>query len=457
MLNIYEAELCRRNLLEYTKGTMPRFSPNWFHESYYEVLNKFAKGEIKKLMVFVPPQHGKSEGSTRRLPTYMIGNNHDLKIAIASYSDSKAKKFNREIRRIMLDEPYKDVFPQLKLSNGADGYSLTMNEIEVVGHEGGIKTVGVGGALTGEPVDILIIDDIYKDAEQAWSENYREKVKDWYNTVGDSRLHNDSQILIVFTRWHEQDLAGYLLGLEDDWDVVKFEAIKTGAPTDIDPRKEGEALWPERHNVEKLNKIKLRDPHVWESLYQGDPKAKEGLLYKDFKTYKTLPDNARRVKAVVDTADTGSDYLCSIVYVPTVTGYYIIDILYSSEGMEVTEQENARQLAKHGVNSCKVESNNGGRTYARNVERLCRELGNTMTSFTWFHQSKNKEVRIFTRAADVQNMIYYPEGWETMFPKFANTVKGYMAKGKNKHDDAPDALTMIIEEEQSSDYVMTYV
>lgn len=448
MLNKYEAELCRRELIEFTIGTMPNFAPNWFHKSYYEVLNKFADGEIKKLMVFVPPQHGKSEGSTRRLPSYMIGKNPNKKIAIASYSASKARKFNREIQRIIDDEPYKAIFPDIKLSNGSDGYSRTMDEMEIVGFEGSIKTVGVGGALTGEPVDVMILDDIYKDAKTAWSETVRDSIQDWYNTVADSRLHNDSQVLIVFTRWHEKDLAGYLLSLEDDWEVVRFPAIKEGEPTSYDPRLEGEALWSERHSVAKLQGIRDRDPHVFGSLYQGDPKSRAGLLYNNYRTYTTLPVEATYRKAVIDTADTGEDNLCSIVYAPTPHGYYIIDVQYTSESMEVTEQDTARQLTNHGVKDCRIESNNGGRGFARNVERLCRVMGNTKTAFKWYHQSNNKLVRIFTHAADVQNMVYYPQDWETRWAKFASALKGYMSTGKNKHDDAPDTLTMIIENER---------
>jgi predicted phage terminase large subunit-like protein len=116
--------------------------------------------------------------------------------------------------------------------------------------------------------------------------------------------------------------------------------------------------------------------------------------------------------------------------------------------MEVTEDKTAMLLTKGNVQVSKIESNNGGRSFARNVERILRVLGNTRTMVKWYHQSLNKEARIFTQAADVQNMIYYPEDWETRFPIFAKSVKSYLAQGKNKHDDAPDALTMIIEAEK---------
>jgi predicted phage terminase large subunit-like protein len=452
LLKRYEKIRAKDDLFAFTVATMPTFQTNWFHKKYYEVLSQFAKGEIKKLMVFVPPQHGKSEGSTRRLPAYMIGRQPDKRIAIVSYSASKARKFNREIQRVIDDESYAEIFPDTQLGSGHDGYTRTMDELEVVDQIGGIKTVGVGGPLTGEPVDILIMDDIYKDAKTAWSETVRDSIRDWYNTVADTRLHNDSQQLIVFTRWHEKDLAGYLLSKSKDWEVFTFPAIKIGPPSEYDPRLEGEALWPERHSANKLDGIRQRDPYVFGNLYQGDPKAKEGLLYKVYKKYRTLPTDVTAIRGVIDTADTGDDFLCSIIYAVSPMGYYLLDVYFTARGMEVTEEEVPVQISKHCPEWVRIESNNGGRGFARNVEKKCREMGNYKTAFDWYHQTENKEVRIFTKAAEVQNMVYYPEGWDLMWPEFYSQVTGYMATGKNKHDDAPDTLTMLVEAEQANTY-----
>jgi len=453
MLNVYEAELGRRHLTDFTIYTMPSFRPNWFHTLYYEVLNKFAKGEIKKLAISVPPQHGKSRGSTLQLPSFILGLNPDRKIAIASYNTTKARKFNRQIQQLMSTPEYRQIFPDACLPTERDkNYVRTQDEFDIVGKEGGLKAVGVGGPLTGDPVDIMIIDDIYKDQKSAWSPTIRESIQDWYDTVADSRLHNDSQVLIVFTRWHEADLLGHILALEKDWQVINYPAIKVGPPTEVDPRKDGEPLWPERHNKEKLEKTRKRNAHVFQSLYQGDPKPKEGLLYKNLKLYRELPAGAVKRRAVVDTADTGEDNLCSVVYVPTRAGYYLLDVIYTSESMERTEGKTATQFTKWEVQDAKIESNNGGRGFARNVERICREIGNRRTSIKWFHQSQNKEVRIFTNAPEVMNMCYFPVGWDLMWPEFYAAITGYMAAGGNSHDDGPDALTMIIEEEQKGTY-----
>jgi predicted phage terminase large subunit-like protein len=455
---VRESRTC---LLRFTLSTMPTFVPANFHKRYYSVLTDFAHGKIKKLMVFMPPQHGKSEGSTRRLPSFILGERPDTKVAIVSYNAPKARKFNREIQRIIDSQEYHDIFPNtcLNASNittASGAWLRNADECEIVGYRGGFKTVGVGGALTGEPVDVLIMDDIYKDAKTAWSPTVRESVSDWYDTVAETRLHNDSQQLIVFTRWHEDDLAGTLLRQQgiyhptdnpNGWVVVVYRAIKEGAPTEYDPRIEGEALWPERHALEKLLSIRTRNAHVFDSLYQQDPKPSEGLMYESgFVEYGIKPATQYCIrKAYVDTADTGADYLCAIVYDETEVGNYIVDVMYTQKPMEYTEPALARMLTRHTVQECVVESNNGGRGFARAVEKQCRLMENMKTKFKWFHQTDNKDIRIYSNSAAVQNLTFMPQGWAKLFPEFATAINGYLKIGKNPHDDAPDALTGTVE------------
>ena len=162
--------MARSNLFDFTKYTMPTFDPIDFHHHYYDILTDFSEGKIKKLMVFMPPQHGKSEGSTRRLPAFILGRKPNTKVAIISYSAPKARKFNREIQRVIDTEQYRELFPKTRLNatnviTVAGSWLRNSDECEIVGHRGGFKTVGVGGPLTGEPVDVLVMDDIYKDAK----------------------------------------------------------------------------------------------------------------------------------------------------------------------------------------------------------------------------------------------------------------------------------------------------
>jgi len=454
----------RESLFDFTKYTMPNFDPIDFHRHYYNVLTRFASGEIKKLMVFMPPQHGKSEGSTRRLPAYILGKNPNTKIAVISYSAPKARKFNREIQRVIDTPEYRDLFPETSLNTTnvitvAGSWLRNSDECEIVGHRGGFKTVGVGGPLTGDPVDVLIMDDIYKDAKSAWSATIRESINDWYDTVAETRLHNDSQQLIVFTRWHEKDLAGRLLDeqgqySEDNprgWTVVTYQAIKEGDATENDDREQGEPLWPERHNLEKLKYIRDRNPHVFESLYQQDPKPRQGLMYETLKEYEIIPATRYAIaKNYTDTADTGTDYLCSICYIETETANYITDVLYTQKSMEYTEPKTAIMIGKNATKTAMIESNNGGRSFARAVEDQCRKMGNNGTRIRWFFQHQNKEIRIFTHSAAVQNLCIFPKGWQSMWPEFYMAVASYMKTGGNKNDDAADALTGTVEQREKS-------
>lgn len=462
--NVEEAQ---EHLLDFTKLTFPKFESTNFHKNYYEVLNEFAEGRIKKLIISMPPQHGKSEGSTRRLPSYLLGINPDVKIAIATYSDTFAKKFNRDCQRIVDTKEYNEIFPNTLLNQSnvitiSDSYLRNSSEFEIIGHGGSLKAIGKGGALTGNAVDIMIMDDLYKDYMEGNSPIIRNNVWDWYTTVVKTRLHNDSQEIIVFTRWNEDDLIGRLEKTEKvieinsmndlkdipkgAWVKINYEAIKTTEKTELDPREKGEPLYPEKHDKESLTEKRALDPEKFECLYQGNPQSKEGLLYGDFKTYRELP-SLKIKKNYTDTADSGSDYLCSINYgVPldlNDNNIYILDILYSQDNMTVLEPLNAQLL--NGINEALFESNNGGRYYATNVQE------STNCVIDWFHQSKNKESRIFSNSASVQSRIVFPERWSIDYPDFYNHVTGYKKLFKaNKHDDAADVLTGIIETETNN-------
>ena len=457
-----ERGLGERNLLSFTRHTLPSFAPAPFHIAYYEVLTRFAMGEIKKLMITMPPQHGKSEGATRRLPAFVLGQDPDKRIAIVSYNAIKARKFNRELQRIMDDDRYYELFPQTLLAGQASyqeqgrrsrNYARNSDECEIVGYQGSFKTIGVGGSLTGEPVDMLIMDDLYKDASSAWSPVIRQNVADWYDTVASTRLHNDSQQLLVFTRWHMEDLAGRLLEQEgvydpienpQGWLLVSFPAIQNRPPSEQDPRAEGEPLWPERHSLEKLLEIKGRSPTVFESLYQQNPQPSQGLMYEEFTCYTDLPSRSYSV-AYIDAADSGADYLCALFYKEAEDGNYITDVLYTKDPMEVTETTLTYMLQQHQVERCHIESNNGGNLFVSNLQQRSWDTGNRLTRFNPFHQNQNKTARIFAASASVQKLIKMPLDWKKRFPKFARDLTGYLRVGTNAHDDAPDALTGTIE------------
>ncbi len=280
-----------REFVEYTKSD---YQFNWHHDLLIEYIQKFAEGKIKKLMVFMPPQHGKSELTSRRLPAFLLGTNPKLKVIGCSYSASLATSFNRDVQRIIDSDEYGDIFPDTQLNGSnirtaAIGSYLRNSDIfEIVGHKGFYKSVGVGGSLTGTPADIGIIDDPIKDALEAESQTYRARVWDWFTQVFLTRLHNDSQIIVTQTRWNLDDLSGRILKTlnnNNEWTVLSLPAIAEGKLSEQDPREIGEALWEEKHSINRLNEIKSANPRAFHALYQQDPKPFEGgLVYPRFKT-----------------------------------------------------------------------------------------------------------------------------------------------------------------------------
>lgn len=283
------AAIARRSFEDFVLYTMPTYQVNWHHRLLMEYLQLFAEGKIKKLLVFMPPQHGKSELTSRRLPAYILGINPNTKIVGCSYSGTLASSFNRDVKRIISDSSYAEIFPNTSLNKKKTeqgGYLNNADIFEVIGHRGFYKSVGVGGSLTGTPADIGIIDDPVKDAVEAESATYRARAWDWFTQVFLTRLHNDSQIIVTQTRWNLDDLSGKILKVMNDnkdWVVLSLPAIKEGVTHERDKREIGEALWPEKHSLERLLTIKHASPRGFHALYQQDPKPFEGgLCYPKF-------------------------------------------------------------------------------------------------------------------------------------------------------------------------------
>ena len=268
--------------LNYCNHTYDR---QWFHTLIARKCQALFDGEIKRVMVFVPPQHGKSEIVSRRFPAWALGRNPDLKIVGCSYSSDLASQFSRAIQRTIDTPEYAELFPDtfLNSSNRVEsrGYLRNVDLFETAGHDGFYKAVGVCGGLTGTAVDIAIIDDPVKDAIEAYSPTYRERVWDWYVNVLSTRLHNDSRQLFIMTRWHDDDLAGRILKREaDEWEIICLPAIKERNDNPDDPREIGEPLWESRHSRERLRKVEEQTPSTFASLYQQRPVIEGGNTVK---------------------------------------------------------------------------------------------------------------------------------------------------------------------------------
>ncbi len=434
-----------------------------FHRAYYRVLDAFARGQVRRLIVSMPPQHGKSVGASTLLPAYLLGLDPDLRVAIASYSGLLASRFNRRVQRILDSREYAALFPETTIKQGTKppNYLRTADEVEIINHRGGLLSVGREGSLTGNRVDCFILDDLYKDALEANSPLVRANCWEWYTSMVRTRMHNASRELIVFTRWHEEDLIGSLSRCEaveelrqwsqldnrspEGWLHLNFEALKSGPPTEIDPRNPGEALWESQHGTALLEAKRRLDPVQFEAMYQGHPSAREGLLYGDhFAEYDALPHEIVRRGNYTDTADTGDDYLCSLSYAVDADGViYITDAVYTREPMERSEPMVADLLRRSDTRQAAVESNNGGRGFARALQQRVPEV-----RIEWFHQHANKEARILSNSATVLHLLRWPCGWRLRWPELYAHLSTYRRRFRaNRWHDAADVVTGIIERE----------
>ncbi len=449
----------------FAREVYPFLEPQPFHRVYYRVLEAFALGRIRRLIITMPPQHGKSVGATTLLPAYLLGLDPDCRVAIASYSGSLASKFNRRVQRIIESREYGALFPATTIKQGTrpPSYIRTADEVEIIDRRGGLLSVGREGSLTGNRVDCFILDDLYKDALEANSPVVRSNCWEWYVSVVRTRMHNASRELIVFTRWHEEDLIGRIISCEpvDElrtwsqieapqsgrWLHLNFEALKVSPPTELDPRRPGEALWEAQHGAALLEAKRRHDPVQFEAMYQGRPSSREGLLYgAGFAEYDGVPGDIVRRAAYVDTADTGDDYLCALAYVVDSGGaIYVTDAVYSREPMEATEPAVAAMLVRSDTRQAYVESNNGGRGFALAVQRLAPGV-----RVEWFHQSGNKEARILSNAATALHLVRFPRGWSALWPELHAHLTTYRRKFRaNRWHDAADVVTGVVEREVS--------
>lgn len=297
-------ELARNDLLAFTEYTFPNYAVGAHHKIIAEKLNAVERGEIRRLMIFCPPRHGKSELSSRRFPAYCLGRDPNREIISASYGSDLAKDFGREVRNIVGGPEFKALYPKVSLA--ADSAAKDRWHTNRP-HRGGYIAAGVNTAVTGRGAEIFVIDDPVKDRQDAESELIRESTWSWYRAVVYTRLAPAAAIVLIMTRWHEDDLAGRLLNAGetegDKWDVVNMPAFNA----------DGGALWPEKFTADDLHRIRrVLELREWGALYEQNPRP-TGSSFFDLDKLLVLsrpvldPIKCQSVFAVMDTAvKTGS-------------------------------------------------------------------------------------------------------------------------------------------------------
>lgn len=397
----------------------------------------------------LPPRHGKSR-TAGMLVQWVLGKNQQEKVMTGSYNETLSTTFSKAVRNGIMTEKadadriiFSDIFPGVRIKKG-DG---AMNLWSLEGGYNNYLATSPTGTATGFGCTLMIIDDLIKNAEEAYNEELLEKHWSWFTNTMLSRMEEGGKIIIIMTRWATGDLAGRALEhFREEGKRVRHLSMKA-------LQDDGTMLCPEILSRESYEtKVRAMNPDVASANYQQIPIDIKGKLYSSFKTYTDIPrDGAGNplftgIYSYCDSADQGDDYLCNIIWGEYQKEAYVLDVIYTKEPMEVTEPMVAQALFKFKVNRARFESNSGGRSFARNVKRILEhELGSNYTNISWFHQSKNKVARIISNATWVMNHIYFPVNWRDRWPEYYKAMTTYQREGKNQVDDAPDATTGVAE------------
>ena len=415
----------------------------YVYAKHLELLNNalmdVADGKIKRLMVTMPPRHGKSELCSKYFPAWYLGIHPECRIILSSYEAGFAAEWGSKVRNL-IDE-YGHLF---EVPIRIDPSSSAKNRWDIYNHKGGMQTAGVGGAITGKGAKILIIDDPVKNSEQAHSQTFRDKAKEWYNSTAYTRLEPDGAVILIQTRWHEDDLGGWLIADSDeDWTVIDLPAIAI-EDNDALGRKAGDPLWPDRFNLKRLEEIKKQVGSYWFSaMYQQQPQPPEGGILKRswLQYYDKLPGSSSNSVTytgwdlAISEKET-ADYTCSCtIRVDNNTGHiYIVDwsrdhIDFPTQQKIVPQMQNKHQAALIGI-----EDN----AYQAALPQSLRGLRLPIKTRTAIKDKVTKITSTFTLIE--QGIVYLPND-HSLLKTFENE---YAMFPTGKHDDLLDATEMAL-------------
>ncbi len=398
------------------------------------------KGKTKKLAISLPPRAGKSY-ITSLFCAWLLGKDPKGSIMRNSYAAKLAEKFSKDIRDGIITNPkYLNVFPNVKLSKNSqavDGWSLDTNT------QPSYFCAGVGGAITGFGCKTLaILDDPIKNIEEALSETVIENTWNWYTSTHLSRLENNCPEIHIATRWSAKDCIGHLTDPNSEEYNPDFKVISISALDD-----NGQTFCEEiKTTKEYLDIKKVTDELIWEAEFMQNPLQNKALLFPVNTLNRfNLSDIATKTPDAIigftDTADKGNDFLCSLIGKRFGDYTYITDVVFTQDGVEISEPLVAQQIIDTNCQLMQIESNNGGYQYSRNISTLIKNK--SFCSVITCNATTNKETRILMCSGYIKEYFYFRKDYEagSDYDKFMRQLTSYVKMGKNKHDDAPDATT----------------
>lgn len=431
-------------LISYAAYQWPGYRDAPHHRLIARKLEAVERGEIKRLMITMPPRHGKSMLTSEFFPAWYLGRNPDHYVAMATYAQELADDFGRKVKNQIADESFGAIFPGVALADD----SKSAKRFHIDGVDGGYEhaltqrgayyAVGVGGPLTGRGAHLLLIDDPVKNREDADSEIVRKKTKDWYTSTAYTRLMPGGRVVIIQTRWHEDDLSGWLLAehKHEGWECLDLPAIGL----------DGKALWPEQYDVADLEKIRIAiGARDWSALYQQKPVPDTGDYFKAewLKPYdKTPPLDTLRVYGGSDyavTADGGDYTVHAVVGLDPEGRMYLLDLWRKQASSDMWIESFCDMVLQWKPMAWAEEQGQIKSGVGPFLERRMRER-RAYTVREQFPTRGDKAIRAQSiRSSMAMNGLYVPMN----APWYADLRSELLSFPAGKHDDQVDALGLV--------------
>lgn len=371
-----EARRAQIGLLPFVRRMFPQYQTAPFHRTIADHLEAIERGDIDRLIITMPPRHGKSELASVHFPAWYLGRNPDKRVIATSYGAGLAYRFSRRARNLLTAPswPFSDVTVASDLA--------AVQSWDMADHRGGYMAAGVGGPITGAGADLLIVDDPVKSADEADSATYRESTWQWWQDTAYPRMQSGAAAVVIGTRWHDDDLIGRLLGARaqggDTWTVLHLPAISA----------DRDALWPEQFDLDKLARIKANmSSRMWGAQYQGDPQPNEGGMFKPawWARYREAP-TLSRVELFVDSAfkeGVANDYSVIATWGDTGSGdYYLLDLwrdrVAFPELLRAIHDQWTKQRVRWAARSIVIEDKASGQSAIQVLQRPYHTAAGTL-------------------------------------------------------------------------------
>ena len=405
------------------------------HKTIGEALDKVYRGETKRLIINIAPRYGKTELAVKMFIARGLALNPSAKFIHLSYSDSLASTNSEGTKDIIESEAYRQMFPEVELRQDAKakkkwtthqhgGIYATSSSGQVTGFgAGSTDGEGFGGAI--------IIDDPIKP-DDADSSVLRDKINNKFNTTIRSRVNSrNTPIVIIMQRLHSTDLCGYLMEEEPgEWEVVSLPCIK----------EDGTPLWPYKHTIEELEKLKLADPVTFDRQYMQDPKPYFGLVFPEGELNRFSMDDLigepEAIISYIDSADEGSDSYCMVIGKMYAENVYITDVIFNDLNLDINYPSTVEKAKDNRIDYLRIETNSQGAPISR---KLVDDLPSTVISPLF--NTKNKNTRILVQSGFIKKNMYFRNDFEygSEYARYFKELTQYLKTGEAKHDDSPDA------------------